>query len=129
MNQPETGGIRAYSRHRGCRHEAVRRAIATGRLRRSVSSTDGKVQIDFAVADREWTENAGRITKPIATSPDAAVPLEELSVFLLGEYVVLAHAPDADADLDDITNFIPMSRHSAACVGLRLLELSKGDET
>ncbi len=44
--------IRAYARHRGCSHEAVRLAISSGRIS---TRPDGK--IDPVAADRGWREN------------------------------------------------------------------------
>jgi hypothetical protein len=43
--------IRAYARHRGCTHEAVRKALATGRIRRAADGT-----IDPAAADQDWAQ-------------------------------------------------------------------------
>jgi hypothetical protein len=43
--------LRGYARHRGCSHEAVRRAIAAGRIE---AGKDGR--IDPATADKQWRE-------------------------------------------------------------------------
>ena len=49
--------IREYARHRGCSHEAVRRAIQAGRLKRSVTKVGRVTDIDVELADQEWTNN------------------------------------------------------------------------
>ncbi len=49
---------RAYARHRGVSHTAVRKALATGRI---VTGEDGK--IDAAVADAQW-ERSTDMSKP-----------------------------------------------------------------
>jgi hypothetical protein len=49
--------IREYARHRGCSHEAVRRAIQAGRLKRSVTKVGKATAIDVELADREWDAN------------------------------------------------------------------------
>lgn len=47
--------IRAYARHRGVNHSAVRRAIQSGRLAACLAYPGGKPQIaDPELADREW---------------------------------------------------------------------------
>ena len=50
--------IRGYARHRGVSHTAVRKAMATGRIK---ASPDGS--IDPKVADRQWTEGTD-LSKP-----------------------------------------------------------------
>ena len=49
---------RAYARHRGVSHEAVRKALATGRI---AAGPDGK--IDPVVADRQW-DTSTDLSKP-----------------------------------------------------------------
>lgn len=50
--------VRAYARHRGCTHQAVRKAIDDGRLEGSVVRVRGQAKIaDVELADREWTAN------------------------------------------------------------------------
>lgn len=50
-----TLGVREYAKHRGVTHAAVRKAIATGRLSRSVTkAANGWPRIDPDVADAEW---------------------------------------------------------------------------
>lgn len=50
--------LRAYAKHRKVSAEAVRKAIKTGRLRKSVVDVAGTPQIaDIALADREWAAN------------------------------------------------------------------------
>jgi hypothetical protein len=49
--------IREYARHRGCSHEAVRRAIQAGRLNRSVKKLGRATAINVELADREWESN------------------------------------------------------------------------
>ncbi len=50
--------LRAYARHRGVSHTAVRKAIASGRI---VAAADGT--LDPAEADRQWTETTD-LSKP-----------------------------------------------------------------
>ena len=50
--------IRGYARHRGVSHSAVRKALATGRIK---ASPDGS--IDPKAADRQW-ETATDLSKP-----------------------------------------------------------------
>ncbi len=63
-------GIRAYSRHRGCTHHAVQKAITAGRLSEKtrgnphgsfVRNARGHAQIDPAAADREWLSNTDEL--------------------------------------------------------------------
>ncbi len=50
--------LRAYAEQRDVSHQAVRRAIASGRLRESVVTVGGEPKIaDPALADREWEAN------------------------------------------------------------------------
>ena len=50
--------VRAYARHRGVSHTAVRKALAAGRI---VADTDG--MIDPTVADRQWATSTD-LSKP-----------------------------------------------------------------
>jgi hypothetical protein len=59
--------IRAYARHRGVSHVAVKKAIDTGRISQG---TDGT--IDPARADQEWEQNTASPRKPAATSKAVA---------------------------------------------------------
>lgn len=74
--------IRAYAQHRGVSHEAVRKAIAAGRIQKEA---DGS--IDPAKADAQWQRHtrpaplssaksvATRVATPVATSrPSSAAP-------------------------------------------------------
>ncbi len=66
--------VRAYARRRGVSHTAVQRAIADGRLVRSVLRVgDGMAQILPTLADREWDRRTSpafsRIGEPHATPP------------------------------------------------------------
>ena len=55
---PEPLSLRAYAKHRGVTHTAVRKAIAAGRLVESVVEVDGQPAISSAVlADEEWDRN------------------------------------------------------------------------
>lgn len=53
--------IRAYARHRGVSHVAVKKAIDTGRISQESDGT-----IDPARADREWEQNTASPRKPLA---------------------------------------------------------------
>jgi sulfur transfer complex TusBCD TusB component (DsrH family) len=56
---PDDLSIRAYAKLRARADNAVRRAIASGRLVKSVEQRAGKWWIvDADLADREWAENA-----------------------------------------------------------------------
>ena len=73
--------IRAYAQHRGVSHEAVRKAIAAGRIQKEA---DGS--IDPAKADAQWQQHtrpappftpkgvATRVATPVATSRPSTAP-------------------------------------------------------
>ena len=73
--------IRAYAQHRGVSHEAVRKAIAAGRIHKEA---DGS--IDPAKADAQWLQHtrpapltsekrvATRVATPMATSRPSTIP-------------------------------------------------------
>lgn len=89
-------GIREYSRHRGCTHAAVRKAIASGRIQ----IVDGK--IDSAEADRQWAA-ATNPAKRHSGEP-AAPPSGELLPLLEGKPTVIAppmNPPGIWAGLED----------------------------
>ena len=54
------GSQRAYARHRGCSHVAVKKAVDTGRILDAVGP-DGK--IDFERADILWSENTNAVKR------------------------------------------------------------------
>lgn len=60
--------IRAYAQHRGVSHEAVRKAIATGRIQ-----TEPDDSIDPSKADAQWDKN----TQPGQSSPKASGAADE----------------------------------------------------
>ncbi len=49
--------IRQYAKERGCSHEAVRRAIAAGRLKKAVTKKGRNYDIDILKANQEWELN------------------------------------------------------------------------
>ena len=61
MDEQGVGGVRAYAKHRGVNHNAVRKAIAAKRISRSVTYVDRAghqvPRIEFAIADQEWARN------------------------------------------------------------------------
>lgn len=61
--------IRAYARHRGVSHVAVKKAIDTGRI---TPEADGS--LDPERADREWAENTVASRKAPATAKSAPQP-------------------------------------------------------
>ena len=61
--------IRAYARHRGVSHVAVKKAIDTGRI---TQGEDGS--IDHEQADREWEQNTASQRKSSSASKVAATP-------------------------------------------------------
>lgn len=63
--------IRAYARHRGVSHVAVKKAIDSGRI--GIES-DGTIDPDRA--DREWAQNTASSRKPVAR---AAPPVADIS--------------------------------------------------
>lgn len=67
--------ISAYGRRRGCSHEAVRRAIKSGRLEQSVTyDHKGHPKIhDPDLADREWAANTHEIRQQDWNANGAAV--------------------------------------------------------
>lgn len=71
MAEAKPTSLREYARHRGVSAEAVRKAIASGRLRDSVVRVDGVPKIaDVDLADREWA--AG--TRPRVDHEPARAP-------------------------------------------------------
>ena len=70
MAEPARIGIRAYSRHRGCTHHAVQKAITGGRLTELskanptgsfVRDGRGHAKIDPVAADDEWSSNTDEL--------------------------------------------------------------------
>jgi len=57
--------LRAYARHRGVALNAVQRAIASGRIRKTAGG-----KIDVAAADKAWAANTDLSRRP----PDAPLP-------------------------------------------------------
>lgn len=82
MDAPiEPLSLRAYARHRGVSHEAVRKAIETGRLAVSITRVDGQPQIcDAELADLEWEENTRSATPAGGTSPLTAARIRREEV-------------------------------------------------
>jgi hypothetical protein len=83
----QTIGVVAYAKRRGVSHQAVSKAIATGRLSRSVSrGSGGRCLINVVLADREWGENTDaqqqrsshRRPAQVAMFPDVPVDTVEL---------------------------------------------------
>jgi hypothetical protein len=69
--------IRAYARHRGVSHVAVKKAIDTGRI---TPEADGTIEPNRA--DLEWAQNTVAARKPVAakTASPAAEPIRPASV-------------------------------------------------
>ena len=67
--------IRAYARHRGVSHVAVKKAIDTGRI---AQETDGT--LDPERADREWEQNTASPRKPSPAPKVSAAPKPPRSV-------------------------------------------------
>ena len=69
--------IRAYARHRGVSHVAVKKAIDTGRI---TPEADGTIEPNRA--DLEWAQNTLAARKPVAakTASPAAEPVRPASV-------------------------------------------------
>jgi len=63
--------IRAYARHRGVSHVAVKKAIDTGRINPDADGT-----IDPARADRDWEQNTASPRKA-STPPKVKTPVPE----------------------------------------------------
>ena len=68
--------IRAYARHRGVSHVAVKKAIDTGRI---TPEADGTIEPNRA--DLEWAQNTVAARKPVAakTASPAAEPVRPAS--------------------------------------------------
>ena len=68
--------IRAYARHRGVSHVAVKKAIDTGRI---TPEADGTIEPNRA--DLEWAQNTVAARKPVAakTASPAAEPIRPAS--------------------------------------------------
>ncbi len=67
--------IRAYARHRGVSHVAVKKAIDTGRISQE---TDGT--IDLEQADRQWEQNTASPRRPSPASKVTATPKSPRSI-------------------------------------------------
>ena len=67
--------IRAYARHRGVSHVAVKKAIDTGRISQE---TDGTINPEQA--DREWQQNTASPRKPSPAPKIPATPKPARSV-------------------------------------------------
>lgn len=86
---------RAYAKHRGCHHQAVREAIQAGRLSRSLTP-DGRIA-DIAAADAEWEANTYADRRPLS---GPAGRLDEDEAPSLGE--ARARLDAAKAELAEI---------------------------
>jgi hypothetical protein len=65
--------LRAYALRRGVSAEAVSKAVASGRLHKSVTRVDGRPKIvDPELADREWAAN----TRSNGDRPEPAAPAQ-----------------------------------------------------
>ena len=82
--------IRAYARHRGVSHAAVRKALATGRI---TAGADGK--IDPAAADRQWlaSTDVSRMPHRLRLVPAKGGPSEPS--------LPATSSPEAPAGLED----------------------------
>lgn len=52
--------ISQYARHRGCSHEAVRKAIDCGRIPKQLDESGKRHQIDPDIADKCWEQNTNK---------------------------------------------------------------------
>ncbi len=68
--------IRAFAKRIGVSHTAIRKGIASGRLKASVGQENGKPCIaDPELAEKEWTTGAGRLPRgPSASSKPPSSP-------------------------------------------------------
>jgi hypothetical protein len=106
--------LRAYALRRGVSAEAVSKAVASGRLDRSVTRVDGQPKIaDPELADREWAANTrsnGDRPDPAATpaptqpKPAHAVPsgIPDLNTSRAIRAAALARRDAAMADLAEL---------------------------
>lgn len=77
--------LRAYAKRRGVSLAAVQRAIAEGRLERSVGERKGRIAIaDVELADAEWNERTrpARVDRPAQVAAARRVADEELAAGL-----------------------------------------------
>lgn len=130
--QPEAVSIRGLARQLGVTHEAVRRALKTGRLHASVR--DGRI-VDAALAAQEWPAGASRVrvlnrrekpTTPAAAAVEAVDP-KRLSVVRDGELIVLAWQRYED-DIDGWF-VVPMTNDTARQLARRLIAACDGGPT
>jgi hypothetical protein len=129
-SQSPSGSLRAYARHRGCSHQAVRKAIATGRLDRSVGRVDGKPRICFGLADEEWSANTGRLHRHrqagqgfSASELDALK--EPLAVFVTHGLVVLGWGPEREPIC---VPFAPSATRQFTRILLRAADRAEADQ-
>jgi hypothetical protein len=98
-SQTGAGSLRAYARHRGCSHQAVRKAIVGKRLLRSIATEGGRVTVtDFQLADREWETNthALKVRSRSRSAKSATAPAPAPAVAPAIEYDGLTVGVDDD---------------------------------
>jgi hypothetical protein len=124
----------AFARRIGASRQVVSRALASGRLARSVGIRRGRrCIVDVELALREWRENSSRVTHaPIrdAAVDDARprrrarrsilVPRDQLSVSVWDDVILLARLR-ADGEA---LYLMPIALDTAVALGSRLLELA-----
>ena len=78
--------LRGYARHRRCTLSQVQKSIANGRLEQSVRrDARGRVSLDVAEADREWSANHDPMKVRDHVSPTTAPPLPRSLLTALDE--------------------------------------------
>ena len=99
-----TGGVLAYAKHRGVSHASIQRAAARGRI--PVTRHNGRIVIDFEVADRAWEANRAKPAPPATKTPNAlcspargTTPIEWFSLFRIkGQLALAVSQPDHEHD-------------------------------
>jgi hypothetical protein len=125
--------LRAYAKHRGCHLNAVQRAIASERIRQAVVRVDGVPKItDFALADREWSDNTDSAKVPLAVQlrdeerrrqPPGAAPFSVVTVPDLG-LVELYFSP-ADEEEEGEAFAVGLEPSVALWLGERLIAAAR----
>lgn len=89
-----TGGIREYARYRGVSHTAVRKAIASDRIKVGIDGT-----IDFGAADTAWKRNTPVQFHAMAVKQSKREPTRQAES-ILGESMIDARTRRERAEAD-----------------------------
>ncbi len=119
-----SGSLRSYAKHRSVSPAAVSKAVKAGRLRDSVRSVNGKLVIDFSVADQEWPANRSRLQvehqKP--DTPRTKIPVVE--PWQIGVFTTHGLAVFGVTDHESLEYVTPMTAATARLLADKLLKVA-----